>query len=190
MKAEPMKSIVSLIAGAALFSTSVAVLADGREAPMTLSSTTIAEGQTLGLDQVFAGFGCEGGNMSPDLAWSNAPEGTESFVLTVYDPDAPTGSGWWHWTVANISPDVSAMPAGAIDGAGVPDGAVELRNDYGAVGFGGACPPPGEVHRYQFTLYAMPALLEIDGSVSNALVGFMTTSQALASATITAVYNR
>ncbi|WP_416370296.1 YbhB/YbcL family Raf kinase inhibitor-like protein [Tritonibacter mobilis] len=152
----------------------------------TLTSTTIAEGQQLDAAQVFQGFGCEGGNTSPDLAWSGAPDGTESFAVTVYDPDAPTGSGWWHWFAFNIPADVTELPAGA----GVPEGTVELTNDYGAVGFGGACPPPGEVHRYQFTVHALGTTLELDDSVSNALAGFMVNANSLASASITAVYTR
>lgn len=152
----------------------------------TLTSTSIAEGQQLNAAQVFQGFGCEGGNAAPDLAWSGAPDGTKSFAITVYDPDAPTGSGWWHWFAFNIPADVTSLPAGQ----GMPDGTVELTNDYGTVGFGGACPPPGEVHRYQFTVHALGAELEIDASVSNALAGFMVNANALDKATITAVYTR
>ncbi|MEM8572616.1 MAG: YbhB/YbcL family Raf kinase inhibitor-like protein [Pseudomonadota bacterium] len=151
-----------------------------------LTSTTIAEGQQLEAAQVFQGFGCEGGNMAPDLAWSGAPDGTESFAITVYDPDAPTGSGWWHWFAFNIPADVMELPAGV----GVPEVAIELANDYGATGFGGACPPPGEVHRYQFTVHALGTVLEIDDSVSNALAGFMVNANSIASASITAVYSR
>ena len=151
-----------------------------------LTSTAIAEGQQLAPAHVFQGFGCEGGNVAPDLAWSGAPEGTESFAVTVYDPDAPTGSGWWHWFAFNIPANVTELPAGTA----MPDGAVELTNDYGATGFGGACPPPGEVHRYQFTVHALGTKLEIDGSVSNALAGYMVNANSIASSTITAVYTR
>ena len=151
-----------------------------------LSSPDIAEGAQLDAAQVFQGFGCEGGNMAPSLAWSGAPEGTESFAITVYDPDAPTGSGWWHWFAFNIPADVTELTGGAA----VPSGTVELTNDYGAPGFGGACPPPGEVHRYNFTVHALGTTLELDGSVSNALAGFMVNANSIASSTITAVYNR
>lgn len=149
----------------------------------TLTSPDIAEGQQLSSDFVFQGFGCEGGNTSPALAWSGAPEGTESFAITVYDPDAPTGSGWWHWFAFNIPADVSELASGDVAG-------VQLTNDYGVTGFGGACPPPGEVHRYEFTVHALGTMLEIDSSVSNALAGFMVNANSLASSTITAVYNR
>src|SRR6185312_11949442 len=81
----------------------------------TLSSAEIKPGATIAEAQVFKGFGCEGGNVSPSLAWNNAPAGTKSFALTVYDPDAPTGSGWWHWVMFNIPADVNALPAGAGD---------------------------------------------------------------------------
>ena len=148
-----------------------------------LTSPDIAEGQQLDNQFVLNGFGCAGGNVSPALEWSGAPEGTKSFVVTAYDPDAPTGSGWWHWFTFNIPSDVTELVSGDVSG-------VQLSNDYGAEGFGGACPPPGEVHRYEFTVHALGATLEIDGSVSNALAGFMVNANSLASSTITAVYNR
>ena len=153
---------------------------------LTLSSPDIAEGKQLASEFVFQGFGCEGGNVAPMLTWTGAPAGTESFAITVYDPDAPTGSGWWHWFAFNIPADVTSLPGGA----DMPAGTVELTNDYGATGFGGACPPPGEVHRYMFTVHALGTKLEIDGSVSNALAGFMVNANSLASSTITAVYTR
>ncbi|MEO0973029.1 MAG: YbhB/YbcL family Raf kinase inhibitor-like protein, partial [Pseudomonadota bacterium] len=122
----------SFLAAAVMWGvTSVAASAE----PFTLTSTMIGEGKTLGAAQVFEGFGCQGGNSSPDLAWSGAPKGTKSFAVTVYDPDAPTGSGWWHWFVFNIPANVSELPAGA----SLPKEAVELANDFGVTGFGGAC---------------------------------------------------
>lgn len=159
---------------------SAPAMADG----FILTSPDIAEGRQLSSDFVFQGFGCEGSNMAPTLEWTGAPEGTKSFAVTVFDPDAPTGSGWWHWFAFNIPSDVTSLPGG-----GEVNG-VELTNDYGAEGFGGACPPPGEVHRYQFTVHALGTMLEIDNSVSNALAGFMVNANSLASSTITAVYNR
>ncbi|MGH1466817.1 MAG: YbhB/YbcL family Raf kinase inhibitor-like protein [Cognatishimia sp.] len=168
------------LAAAMVTTLAAPAMADG----FTLTSPDIAEGQQLSNDFVFQGFGCEGGNAAPTLEWSGAPEGTESFALTVYDPDAPTGSGWWHWFVFNIPADVTSLPGG-----GEVNG-VQLTNDYGAEGFGGACPPPGEVHRYQFTVHALGTTLEIDNSVSNALAGFMVNANSIASSTITAVYNR
>ena len=152
----------------------------------TLTSNTIAEGEPLGDAQVYQGFGCSGGNTAPDLAWSGAPEGTQSFAVTAYDPDAPTGSGWWHWFAFNIPADVNTLPAGGT----LPEGAVTLANDFGSPGFGGACPPPGEVHRYRFTVHALGTKLDLDSGASNALAGFMVNANALATATITAVYTR
>lgn len=166
-----------------------AVLATTLAAPamaeeFILTSPDIAEGQQLSSDFVFEGFGCNGGNLAPTLNWSGAPEGTESFAVTVYDPDAPTGSGWWHWFSFNIPAEVTSLSRGdEING-------VQLTNDYGAEGFGGACPPPGEVHRYQFTVHALSTTLEIDNTASNALAGFMVNANSLASSTITAVYSR
>lgn len=156
-----------------------------------LTSGSIAEGMPLRAEQVFAGFGCTGGNTSPQLSWSGAPEGTRSFALTAYDPDAPTGSGWWHWAVVNIPASVSGLEEGASGTAAMPAGAVEMTNDFGSAGFGGACPPPGEVHRYIFTLYALPVdKLDLPEGASNALAGFMINGSKLGSSRITAVYTR
>lgn len=155
----------------------------------TLSSTSVAEGVQLSGDQVFMGFGCEGGNTSPHLAWSGAPEGTKSFAVTAYDPDAPTGSGWWHWNVVNIPVATTELPSG-ISGS-LAGGPVELTNDYGVAGFGGACPPAGEVHRYIFTVHALAVeTLDLPAHASNALAGFMINANELGQAQITATYTR
>ena len=156
-----------------------------------LSSSSIAEGAQLASSFVFAGFGCEGGNQSPQLSWSGAPEGTKSFAITAYDPDAPTGSGWWHWNAVNIPASVTSLELGASGDGKMPAGAVEIANDYGAAGFGGACPPPGEVHRYVFTVHALATdRLELPENPSNALAGFMIGANTIESARITAVYSR
>ncbi len=120
----------------------------------TLRSADVKPGAMLTEQQVFNGFGCSGANVSPQLSWQNAPQGTKSFVLTVYDPDAPTGSGWWHWVVYDIPASTKELPQGAGSGkAPLPDGAKQGRTDFGAPGFGGACPPPGDKpHRYVFTV--------------------------------------
>jgi Raf kinase inhibitor-like YbhB/YbcL family protein len=160
-------------------------------AEMTLTSPDFTDGATLPEAQVLNGFGCAGGNQSPALEWSGAPEGTKSFILTVFDPDAPTGSGWWHWTVANIPGDVTSLAAGASP-EGLPQGAVEGRTDFGAPGFGGACPPEGaSAHRYVFTIYAMPeAQLALDANASGAMVGFFANAMALDKAVLTANFGR
>ncbi|MGD1902411.1 MAG: YbhB/YbcL family Raf kinase inhibitor-like protein [Geitlerinemataceae cyanobacterium] len=157
----------------------------------TLSSTDISEGEKLSNAHVFQGFGCEGDNQSPQLSWSGAPEGTKSFAIAAYDPDAPTGSGWWHWQVVNLPASTVSLGQDASASGELPEGAMELRNDYGAVGFGGACPPPGEVHRYIFTVYALGTeSLELPEDASNALAGYMVRANAIDSASITAIYHR
>lgn len=177
--------LASLFAGALFCATPA--LAD-----MTLRSSDIAEGEIMGTDQVFAGFGCEGGNLAPSLSWSGAPEGTSSFIITAYDPDAPTGSGFWHWSVFNLPASVTDLPEGAgTDAMPLPKGAVQARNDFSQNAFGGACPPEGSEHRYVFTVHAMPQeALPIDETASGALVGFFANTSALGSASIVARFGR
>jgi Raf kinase inhibitor-like YbhB/YbcL family protein len=162
--------------------------------PFTLTSPSIKEGQTLSLDQVFNNFGCTGKNISPALAWSNPPAGTKSFALTVYDPDAPTGSGWWHWVVYNLPAKTAALAANAGDASGknLPAGAAQGRTDYGSVGFGGACPPVGDKpHRYQFTLYALKVeKLELPADATAAFVGYNILGNSLGKVQLTAQYGR
>ncbi|MEO8923459.1 MAG: YbhB/YbcL family Raf kinase inhibitor-like protein [Caldimonas sp.] len=163
-------------------------------AGFTLASPTIKPNSTLTEAQVFNGFGCSGKNISPALAWSGAPAGTKSFALTVYDPDAPTGSGWWHWVVFNIpaSATTVAEGAGSADGKNLPAGSVQGRTDFGPPGFGGACPPAGDKpHRYVFTVYALKTdKLEVPADASAALVGFMIHGNLLGEAKFTARYGR
>ncbi|MGW8393488.1 YbhB/YbcL family Raf kinase inhibitor-like protein [Pseudoduganella sp. HUAS MS19] len=154
---------------------------------LTLTSTDIANGKFMGRSQEFDGFGCTGGNRSPQLSWSGEPAGTAAFAIMVHDPDAPTGSGWWHWQLVNIPKDVTSLPAGAA----APAGSQSMNNDYGIKGFGGACPPQGHgVHRYQFTVYALSGKLELPENASGALTGYMVKAHSLASSTIEAVYKR
>ena len=147
----------------------------------TLTSNDFRDGDVLPDAHVQAK-----GNTSPHLAWSGAPEGTKSFAVTAYDPDAPTGSGFWHWTVANIAADVSEIPAGGP----VPSGGVEGRTDYGSPGFGGAAPPPGHgPHRYIFTVFAVDTeTLDVTPDDSGAVFGFNLHFHTLARASITATY--
>lgn len=177
-----------LMAIGVLFATMTVSPASAQEFDVT--STTVSEGEKLTNSHVFAGFGCEGENQSPQLSWMGAPEGTKSFAITAYDPDAPTGSGWWHWNVVNIPASVTSVAQNASNNT-LPEAALEIRNDYGTVGFGGACPPPDEVHRYIFTVYALGTeRLALPENPSNALVGFMIRANMLDSASITAVYHR
>ncbi len=150
----------------------------------TLTSNGIADGGVLPDAQVQAK-----GNRSPHLKWSGAPEGTRSFAVTCFDPDAPTGSGFWHWTVANIPADVTELAEGASP-AGLPKGAVEGRTDFGEPGFSGAAPPPGHgPHRYIFTVFAVDTeRLEVTPENSGAVFGFNLHFHTLAKASITGVY--
>ena len=150
----------------------------------TLTSTGFADGGALPDAQVQAR-----GNRSPQLSWSGMPEGTKSFAITCYDPDAPTGSGFWHWTVANIPADVTELAEGASP-AGLPRGAVEGRTDFGEPGFGGAAPPPGHgPHRYIFTVFAVDTeRLDVTRENSGAVFGFNLHFHTLARASITGVY--
>jgi Raf kinase inhibitor-like YbhB/YbcL family protein len=136
------------------------------------------------------GFGCAGGNVSPQLSWSGAPDGTRSFAVTCFDPDAPTGSGFWHWVVVNIPADVTSLPAGA-SGKGMPAGALEIRNDYSQNAYGGPCPPEGDPHHYVFTVHAVNSeTLQADGNTSAAVIGFQLHFNTLEKATLTALFKR
>lgn len=160
---------------------------------LTLQSSDISHGDFMAKAQEFEGFGCSGGNQSPQLSWSGVPEGTKAFAVFAYDPDAPTGSGWWHWQVINIPADVTELKAGAggAESGDMPEGSMQMRNDYGYAGFGGACPPVGDgAHRYQFTVYALSQVLDLPADASAALTGYMVKANALASATIEALYKR
>jgi Raf kinase inhibitor-like YbhB/YbcL family protein len=160
----------------------------------TLSSPDIPSGGSIDPRFEFDGFGCSGQNQSPVLHWSGAPAGTKSFALTVYDPDAPTGSGWWHWFVVDLPASVAqlAANAGAKGGALLPAPARQIRNDYGVLAWGGMCPPPGDKpHRYIFTVHALSVeRLEIPDDATAALAGFMVNAHTLAKAQFTSTYGR
>ena len=158
-----------------------------------LQSPTIKPGSKLTEAQVYNGFGCSGKNLSPALKWSGAPKDTKSFALTVYDPDAPTGSGWWHWVVYNLPASATKLDAGAGDakGSGLPAGAVQGNTDFGAPGYGGPCPPPGKPHHYVFTLYALDAdKLDIPSNATAAFVGLNIHGHTVGKASFTATYGR
>jgi len=170
---------------------------------LSLSAHAAAEGLVLTStdlngqmadEQVFSGFGCSGDNISPQLAWKHPPEGTRSFALTAYDPDAPTGSGWWHWVVFNLPSDLRELKkgAGSPDAKLLPAGSVQGRTDFGQVGYGGACPPVGDrAHRYVFTLYALDVeRLDLGADVSPALVGFQLNQHTLSKAALIVYYGR
>lgn len=154
----------------------------------TLTSSDL-KGQ-LTKKQEFNGFGCSGENISPQLSWENAPKGTKSFAITVYDPDAPTGSGWWHWVVFDIPSNKTTLASGF--GNNDSKEAIQTITDYGKTGFGGACPPVGDkAHRYIFTVHALDIeTLGLDKNTNAATVGYYINSHSIAKASIISYYNR
>jgi Raf kinase inhibitor-like YbhB/YbcL family protein len=156
---------------------------------LELSSNDMHEGRLLSKAQEFNGFGCAGDNISPHLKWLNLPEGTKSIAITAYDPDAPTGSGWWHWLVVNLPANTGELPTGV---SGKLKQGLEVETDYGTPGFGGACPPPGHgMHRYQFTVWALNTdKLDVKADTPAAIVGYMLNNAVIAKDTLTATYAR
>ena len=158
----------------------------------TLSSNDLAGEATI--NEVFNGFGCTGENKSPQLSWKNAPEGTKSFAVTMYDPDAPTGSGWWHWLVFDIPVNNNEL----VSGAGntklnlTPEGVIQSITDYGANGYGGPCPPEGHgLHQYIITVYALKTdKLGLNKSTNPAVVGYYLWNNTIAKASIVTYYQR
>lgn len=151
----------------------------------TLTSTDVADGQPL--DKRYVHTMAGGDNVSPQLSWSGFPAQTQGFVVTCYDPDAPTGSGFWHWVLVNLPASTTELASGAgASDDGLPAGAFHVRSDYGTNAYGGSAPPAGDVvHRYVFAVHALdvPAL-EVDASVSPAVVGFNLAFHTLARATL------
>lgn len=163
-------------------------------ADFSLASPDIAARGKIDPRFEFNGFGCTGDNQSPALKWTNPPAGTQSFAVTVYDPDAPTGSGWWHWSVINLPADTRALPAnaGAAGGANLPAGASHVRIDYGVAAWGGVCPPQGDkAHRYIFTVHALKTpRLDLPADATAALAGYMINANSLGKASFVAHYGR
>jgi Raf kinase inhibitor-like YbhB/YbcL family protein len=157
-----------------------------------VESNDIAHDEHMGENQVYSGFGMSGNNISPHLRWHGFPAETKGFAVTCYDPDAPTGSGFWHWLVLDIPASVTELPsnAGAVDGAGLPVGAFVIRTDYGTKDFGGAAPPQGDPpHRYVFAVHALDAdSLGIDSDVSPAVAGFNLRFHTIARGLLVALY--
>jgi len=160
-----------------------ALLAQG----LSLSSKDL-KGQ-LSINEVFNGFGCSGKNISPELSWENAPKGTKSFAVTVYDPDAPTGSGWWHWVVFNIDVKTTHFKKGVNLKSTL---AVESLTDFGKAGFGGACPPKGDKdHAYIFTVYALDIeKIDLKADANPALVGYYINAHTISKASLISYYGR
>ncbi|MFK7808560.1 MAG: YbhB/YbcL family Raf kinase inhibitor-like protein [Saprospiraceae bacterium] len=158
----------------------------------TLKSETLGGNATI--TEEFNGFGCTGKNTSPQLSWSNAPEGTKSFAITMYDPDAPTGSGWWHWVVFDIPANVNTLlaDAGNTKKELMPKEAIQSITNYGAPGYGGPCPPEGHgIHQYVITIHALKTdKLGLDASTNPAIVGYYLWNNTIAKASIITYYER
>lgn len=152
-------------------------------------SDSFKDGDLMPQAQVYNGMGQKGQNLSPPLRWSGAPKGTKSFVITIFDPDAPTGSGWWHWVVVNIPPDVDFIPEGASSKNELPEGSIQVKNDFGQYNYGGAAPPPGLNHHYVITIHALDvSKLDVNKDNSPASIGFNVHHHSLGSAKITCIY--
>lgn len=157
-----------------------------------VTSSDVADGQELPTAQVSGIFGAGGEDVSPQLSWSGFPDGTKSFAVTVYDPDAPTASGFWHWAVADIPVTTTSLPSGAGDdtGSGLPAGAWQLRNDASLARFLGAAPPAGHgQHHYAIAVHAVDVeTLGIPKESTPAFLGFNLSGHTLARAVITPWY--
>jgi len=158
----------------------------------TLTSETFEDGQAWGNDQVSGIMGAGGSDVSPQLSWSGFPEQTRSFAVTVYDPDAPTASGFWHWAVANLPATVTDLPVGVGDGSGLPGDALTLANDAGVRRFIGAAPPQGHgVHRYYVAVHAVKVeKLDLPAEATPAYLGFNLFMNAVARAVIHGTYEQ
>ncbi|MCX7149974.1 MAG: YbhB/YbcL family Raf kinase inhibitor-like protein [Rhodocyclales bacterium] len=184
-----------MIRSSLLFAAGLALAGSACADSFKLSSADIKSSAPIADEQVFAGFGCTGKNVSPALAWSGAPKDTKSFALLVHDPDAPTGgAGWWHWVVTNIPADAAGLPKGAgkADGSALPKGAAQINTDFGGPGWGGPCPPVGDKpHRYHFTLHALKVdKLDLPQGATASLAGFMINANSIGKATLTGKYGR
>jgi Raf kinase inhibitor-like YbhB/YbcL family protein len=181
-----MKNVIALIAAFVLMANV------SFAQTFTLKSKDI--GGQMTLQQVLNGFGCTGQNLSPQLSWENAPSGTKSFAITIYDKDAPTGSGWWHWVVFDLPATTTELKQGAGDASKklLPAGTIQSLTDFGQSGYGGPCPPAGDKpHQYLITIHALKVdKLGLDAKSSPALVGFYLSGNTLAKASIVAYYQR
>jgi Raf kinase inhibitor-like YbhB/YbcL family protein len=159
-----------------------------------VSSESFQDGQTLPPAQRSGVMGAGGQDESPQLSWSGAPAGTKSYAVTMYDPDAPTASGFWHWAVLNIPASVTSLPAGAgsRDGRALPEGAFQLKNDGGFPGYLGAAPPKGHgPHRYIVVVHAVDVeKLEVDPDAAPAVLGFNLFQHSVGRAILTGIYEQ
>jgi len=166
---------ICLIALLALISLSTGAFAAG----FKVTSPDLKENGVLPNKYVYNKFGCTGDNISPKLTWEGEPAGTKSFAVTVFDPDAPTGSGWWHWLVFNIPPDIHTLPedSGNPESFLMPDGVIQGRTDFGTVGYGGV---------FALNISHLP----LTEDASGAMLGFTMNNHILARAVLTVTYGR
>ena len=166
----------------------------GAAPALRVTSPDIKPGAKIADEQVAGGFGCSGKNISPAISWSGAPQGAKSFAMSIYDPDAPTGSGFWHWVVFNIPAGVTSLPKNAGDPKAslMPTGAVQSGNDAGTKGYFGPCPPKGDrPHHYHITVFAVDVdKLDADENATPAVVGFNLHFNTLAKAEIMGLFKR
>lgn len=178
----------------ALASVSALASAGAQTTKFTVTSPDVHQGQKIANVYAFNGMGCTGSNTSPALSWSGAPTKAKSYAITMYDPDAPTGSGWWHWVVFNIPASTTKVEAGAGDASKhlLPAGSVQGNNDAGASGYMGPCPPAGDKpHHYHITVFALDTdKIEVPPGATAAYVGFNIHAHTLAKAELTATYGR
>jgi Raf kinase inhibitor-like YbhB/YbcL family protein len=163
-----------------------------RGGKFTLRAPDLVSKGRIAVSHVFNGMGCNGQNISPTLEWTNVPPGTRSFAVTAYDPDAPTGSGWWHWVMYNIPANTTSLPAGVGTGRNAPRGSAQGTTDFSTRGYGGPCPPPGDSpHHYKFTVFALRVdRLDIPNNATAAFVGFNLNANKIGTASVTALYGR
>lgn len=160
--------------------------------PFTVMSSTLKPGKKIPENYVFNGMGCHGKNISPPLAWKDAPANTKSYAVTMFDPDAPKVGGWWHWTVVNIPADVTFLEEGASNNGKLPKEAVEVETDYGDVHYGGPCPPSGDTpHHYVFTVYALKSKqVHLSPNSTPASIKSLLEHECLAKSSIAVEYSR
>jgi hypothetical protein len=177
------KKLLSIIFFSTIFVTSSA------NAKISISSKDMKEGKMLNIEQVYNGFGCQGKNISPQISIKNIPAKAKSLAITLYDADAPTGSGWWHWVVYNIPVTKTEIAAGDKK---IADGVMFGKNDFGTKEFGGVCPPVGHgKHKYNLTVYALSTeKLDLPKDASAALIGFNINANVVEKASVISVYER
>lgn len=189
----PATLLATLAVSFFLVATSAVAAQNRGSESFRVASTTLEAGGRMPKAQVYYGFGCSGENISPEIHWQGAPPDTRSFAVVMHDPDAPTGSGWWHWVVFNIPANVTSLPEGAGDPkSGLIPEAIQSRTDFGSPGYGGACPPEGHGdHRYQFRVYALKVeQLQLDENAPAAMVAYQINANKLAEAQLEVKFGR